>query len=278
MIRRSFGDGASISVLGIGCGRVGSVSNPVPMREIEATLEAAVDAGVTFFDTADIYGQGDSERTLGRLLRRHQGLFVVTKAGGRHSRYAGMIRLAKPILRMAARSRAEVRNAVLTARTASVVHEFSPNDLAQAVEASRRRLKLDQLHGLLLHDPSLETLRKPEIHDFLADILRRGHAARVGASVDSLDALDVAVGIPALSMVQVPLVLAESLPGTGTLETIRRRKIGLFAREVLRARSQSANRTAREAVAAAIAPDFITAAIVGASTRHHLNDLLPAAQ
>src|SRR5208282_4298942 len=106
MIRRSFGDGMRVSVLGVGCGRIASVSNPVPMREIEATLEAAVEAGVNLFDTADIYGQGDSERTLSRLLLRHRDrMFVLTKVGGRHSRYAGVIRLAKPLLRVVVRSR-----------------------------------------------------------------------------------------------------------------------------------------------------------------------------
>jgi aryl-alcohol dehydrogenase-like predicted oxidoreductase len=96
MIRRSFGDGERVSVLGIGCSRVASISNPVPMREIEATLEAAVQAGVNLFDTADIYGQGDSERTLARLLRRHRDrMLVVTKVGGHHGRYAGMARFAK---------------------------------------------------------------------------------------------------------------------------------------------------------------------------------------
>src|SRR5215471_16678470 len=106
MQQRSFGPGLCVSVLGVGCGRVASINNPVPMREIEATLEAAVEAGVNLFDTADIYGQGDSERTLSRLLRRHRGrMFVVTKVGGRHSRYASAIRLAKPVLRMLVRSR-----------------------------------------------------------------------------------------------------------------------------------------------------------------------------
>ena len=86
MERRFFGDGAWVSVLGIGCSRVGSISNSVPICEIEATLEAAVEAGVNLFDTADIYGQGDSERTLARLLRRHrEQMFVVTKVGGRHA-------------------------------------------------------------------------------------------------------------------------------------------------------------------------------------------------
>ena len=61
---RSFGRGVQVSVLGVGCSRVGSISNPVSMREVRATLEAAIDAGVNLFDTADVYGQGDSERLL----------------------------------------------------------------------------------------------------------------------------------------------------------------------------------------------------------------------
>ena len=80
MEKRSFGGRASVSVLGVGCSRVGSINNPVPTREIEATFEAAIAAGVNLFDTADIYGQGDSERTLGRLLARyHDRMFVTTK-------------------------------------------------------------------------------------------------------------------------------------------------------------------------------------------------------
>ena len=182
MIRRSFGNGVCVSALGIGCGRVGSISNPVPMREIEATLELAVEAGVNVFDTADIYGQGDSERVLGRLLRRHgDSMFVVTKVGRRYSRYAGVARLAKPLLRAVALSRPIARSAIVTVRTAAVLHDFSPSDLFPAVEASRRRLGLDVLHGLLLHSPSADTLRKPEIYDFLDELLRNQKSARVGA-------------------------------------------------------------------------------------------------
>src|SRR6516162_7435600 len=109
MQRRSFGDGVCVSVLGVGCGRVGSISNPVPMREVEATLEAAVESGINLFDTADIYGQGDSERTLSRLRHRYSDkVFVVTKVGGRHRRYASAMRIAKPLLRMLVRSQQQL--------------------------------------------------------------------------------------------------------------------------------------------------------------------------
>ena len=278
MIRRSFGNGVCVSALGIGCGRVGSISNPVPMREIEATLELAVEAGVNVFDTADIYGQGDSERVLGRLLRRHgDSVFVVTKVGRRYSRYAGVARLAKPLLRAVALSRPIARSAIVTVRTAAVLNDFSPSDLFPAVEASRRRLGLDVLHGLLLHSPSADTLRKPEIHDFLDELLRNQKSARVGASVDSLDALEAALSIPALTMIQAPLEVANSLPGTAMLDSMRRRNIGLFVREILRKASNRTDeaRSLPEALSAAVALDFVTSAIVGVSTRRHLTALLP---
>jgi aryl-alcohol dehydrogenase-like predicted oxidoreductase len=279
MERRSLGDGTWVSVLGIGCGRVGSISNPVPISEIEATLEAAVEAGVNLFDTADIYGQGASERTLARLLRRHrERLFVVTKVGGRHRRYADLIRLAKPLLRVVTRSRPKLQGAVVQARAVNVVHDFSPLYLRLAINASRRRLGLDQLDGLLLHSPSIETLNKPEISDLLDELLRGGKAARIGASVDSLAGLEAALSIPALSIIQAPMDVAAALPGTTILHSIRQRNIGLFVREVLRRskRETDQNWSPRAALSAAIAFDFVTAAIVGVSTRQHLDELLSA--
>jgi aryl-alcohol dehydrogenase-like predicted oxidoreductase len=281
MKQRSFGNAVSVSVLGLGCSRAGSISNPTPMREIEATLEAAIEAGVTLFDTADIYGQGDSERMLGRMLRRHgERIFVVTKVGGRHSRYAAALRLAKPLLRAIAGTRRELRSAVVAARTATVVHDFSPRDLAPAVDASRRRLKRDELQGLLLHDPSVDTLRQPEIAAFLAGLLQTGKARCVGVSIDSLAALEAAVAIPAISIIQAPLALVECVPGGAILEQIRNRNIGIFVREILRrpADSGTASRPPQAALAAAIAPQLVTSAIVGVSTRQHLVDLLPAVQ
>jgi aryl-alcohol dehydrogenase-like predicted oxidoreductase len=274
MIRRSFGDGMRVSVLGVGCGRIASISNPVPMREIEATLDAAVEAGVNLFDTADIYGQGDSERTLSRLLLRHRDrMFVVTKVGGRHSRYAGVIRLAKPLLRVVVRSRPQLHNAVVRARAATVSYNFRPHDLSLAVEGSRRRLRLDQLDGLLLHSPSLETLRDPEVHDFLAELLHSGRAAHVGASVKSLPEVEAALSIPTITMLQVPLAVAGALSGTAIIEHIRHRNIGVFVREILEG-VRLGTCSPREAISAAITPDFVTAAIIGVSTRRHLNESL----
>jgi aryl-alcohol dehydrogenase-like predicted oxidoreductase len=274
MERRSFVDGVQVSVLGIGCGRVASINYPVPMREIEATLEAAVEAGANLFDTADIYGQGDSERTLSRLFFRHRDrMFVVTKVGGRHNRYAAAIRLAKPLLRVLVRSRPQLRRAVVRARAATVSYNFRPHDLRSAVEGSRRRLHLDRPDGLLLHSPSPETLRNPEIHGFLAELLHSGRAGHVGASVKSLPEVAAELSISHLTILQVPLEIASALRGTAVIEDIRQRNIGLFVREILTGQP-FCGYSPGKVMSAAIAPNFVTAAIVGVSTRPHLSELL----
>jgi aryl-alcohol dehydrogenase-like predicted oxidoreductase len=274
MERRAFGNGVSVSVFGVGCGRVASVNNLVPLREIEATLEAAVEGGINLFDTADIYGQGDSERTLSRLLRRHRDrMFVVTKVGGRPSRYGGVTRLAKPLLRALVRSRPQLRSVVARARSAAVNQNLRPVDLRRAIEGSRRRLGLDELDGLLLHSPSLETLCNPEIHDFMHELLRSGRAAHTGVSVESLPEVEAAMSMSAITILQVPRAVGNALSGTAILEDIRRRNVAVFVRGVLEG---PAPITVRQAVSAAIAPDFVTAAVIGVSTRRHLDELLAA--
>ena len=77
-------------------------------------------------------------------------------------------------------------------------------------------------------------------------------------------------------MIQAPMDVADALPGTAILEGIRQRDIGLFVREVLRRPDRGTDEkwSPRGALSAAIAPDFVTAAIIGVSTRQHFNDLL----
>jgi aryl-alcohol dehydrogenase-like predicted oxidoreductase len=132
-------------------------------------------------------------------------MFVVTKVGARHSRYASVARLAKPLLRMLVRSRPKLRTTVVRARRVSAAQNIRPAELRRAVEGSRRRLGLDCLDGLLLHSPSIETLRDPEIHDFLAELIHNGWAAQVGASVESLPEVEAALSIPALTILQMPV-------------------------------------------------------------------------
>jgi aryl-alcohol dehydrogenase-like predicted oxidoreductase len=277
METRAFANGVRVSVLGVGCGRVGSINNLVPMREIEATLEAAIAAGVNFFDTANIYGQGDSEKALGRLLARYRDrMFVTTKVGFEVGRHAGVMRIAKPLIRTLIRLRPRARTVVLQARARSVGQNFSRQDLDCAVDGSCRRLGVDQLDGLLLHNPPVEMLRNPDIHDFLGGLVHGGKASQVGVSLESAEEVEAALSIPLITMLQIPWRVASAISGTGIPERILERRIGLFVREIL-GKPDIERRglpSIRDALLAAIAPDFVTAAIIGVSTRRHLHDLL----
>jgi aryl-alcohol dehydrogenase-like predicted oxidoreductase len=84
--------------------------------------------------------------------------------------------------------------------------------------------------------------------------------------------------MPVITILQVPMAVANVLSGTPTLEFIRQRGIGLFVRGVLSSADNGigGTRSLHERVSAAIAPDFVTAAIVGVSTRPHLAELLSA--
>ena len=108
------------------------------MREIEATLEAAIAAGVNLFDTADIYGQGDRERALGRLLGRYRDLmFVTTKIGFTLSPPVGAIRIAKPLLRALVQLRPRGRETASCVQESAHLTRISPSNVS--IEQSMTR-------------------------------------------------------------------------------------------------------------------------------------------
>src|SRR5258708_3792151 len=75
--------GRPLTVVGLGTWQLGADWGEVEEKDAMAVLEAAVEAGVTFFDTADVYGDGRSEQTIGRFLRHYPSVFVATKMGRR---------------------------------------------------------------------------------------------------------------------------------------------------------------------------------------------------
>src|SRR5688500_14762754 len=136
MMQREFGaDKTAWPVLGLGCSRIGSLGNPVPMRDIRALLERSLDLGVNLLDTADIYGQGDSEREIGRLLAgRRDRAFVVTKVGKLFSRKMRLMRPLKPLLKPLLAKVRSAKGAVVGQRDANLATDFSPEHITAAAE------------------------------------------------------------------------------------------------------------------------------------------------
>lgn len=269
MMQREFGqNGAALPVLGLGCSRIGSLGNPVPIRDIRALLERALDLGVNLLDTADIYGQGDSEREIGRLLAgRRDRAFVVTKVGKRFSRKMRLMRPLKPLLKPLLATKS-AKSAVVGQRDANLATDFSPEHITAAAEDSLRRLNFDSVDALLLHSPSATEIT-PAAGDALAALKKAGKVRHFGISCDDLPALKAALEIPGVELLELPLDVIDAAIEMRLSDVIRKRSIGVLAREVIRLQpGVPAARALQQA--ASRAP--VTSVILGTSSVGHLEE------
>lgn len=143
-----------VSEFGLWCARIGGIFKRDP-AEFVTLLSAAFDAGINFFDTADIYSQGESETLLGRAFRgrRRDQVVIASKAGyvlpSRRRLIARVKPLVRPIIRLLGLKRRHVTGAV----DGALSQDFSPSHLRSAVEGSLRRLKTDRLDLFQPHSP-----------------------------------------------------------------------------------------------------------------------------
>lgn len=271
MMQREFGqNGASLPVLGLGCSRIGSFGNPASMGDIRALLERSLDLGVNLLDTADIYGQGDSEREIGRLLAgRRDRAFVVTKVGKRFSRKMRLMRPLKPLLKPLL---ASANSAVVGQRDANLATDFSPGHVTAAAEASLRRLNFDSVDALLLHSPPAAEIT-PAVGEALAGLKRAGKIRHFGISCDDLRALKAALEIPGVELLELPLDVIDQAIGMRLTDVIRKRSIGVLAREVIRLQpGVPAAKALRQAASRAT----VTSVILGTSSVRHLEEAVAA--
>lgn len=268
--------GASVSIdrLTIGCSRAGSLSNPTPVSDIRQMWQAAVDAGVRGFDTANIYAQGDSERNLAKLLAANQTrqLEIITKAGFMHGRKAEIIRLTKPFLKPLVRLR-RANDMVKKVRSGVDQQNFNPAYLESCVRGSLRRLGVDSLPGFVLHDPGVDALERPELARFLFGLKQSAVATQIGISIADDTSLVAAIEFGAIDILQVPVTCYEKIRGSSIASAIRSRGTRLFVRQILN-RPDGERRGLELAVAELLQDEIVASVIVGVSQKDHLNAIL----
>ncbi len=176
-----------VSELGFGCSPLGGgLSQPISNREASYILDMAVSAGVNFFDTADNYGLGESERRLGRAFKSRRDAVVIATKGGAWFRpmdrvLQRMRLLFWPVHRL-------VRNAprrINAFRDQRKRYDYTPEHLTQAVEASLRRLATDYIDLYQLYNPGWDDLLALQI-DALVKLQEQGKIRHFGVSVDSV--------------------------------------------------------------------------------------------
>jgi aryl-alcohol dehydrogenase-like predicted oxidoreductase len=242
-----------VSPLGLGLSRIGSYTSKIGRDDARRLLEAAFDSGINVFDTADIYGQGDSESLLGSTFRERRNQVVIcTKVGYRLSAKGRLAAYVKPLLKpMLARimSRSErVGASVTAARGSALRQDFSPSYLRSAIDASLRRLRTDYIDLLLLHSPPVGGFQVDEVQHALDTARGAGKVRAYGVSSLSPSDADTWVRWPGISAIQLRFGPAEQQAAAGLLSEARTRGVGIIAREVLSSSGVLGNRPSTTAI------------------------------
>lgn len=197
MKTRTLGNsGRSVSEIGLGCWQLGadwgSVSEPQAMQ----ILETAWEHGVTFFDTADVYGGGRSEQLIGRFIPQHRDqIFVATKVGRQN--YPG---------------------------------PYTADTVKRHISESIERLGVDSLDLVQLHCVPSEVMAAGDIFDWLREFKREGLIKNFGASVESMEEAVSILDQPELTSLQIIFNIFRQKPITTLFDQAVARGVGIIVR------------------------------------------------
>jgi aryl-alcohol dehydrogenase-like predicted oxidoreductase len=191
--------GFKLSTISFGAWAIGGTWGAVDDSESMAALHRAVDKGVNFFDTADVYGDGRSERLMARLRKeRRETLVVATKAGRR-----------------------------LDPHTAA---GYDRANLSAFVERSLRNLETETIDLLQLHCPPTDVYYRSEVFGILDDLVKAGKLRFYGVSVERVEEALKAIEYPGVQSVQIIYNLFRQRPAELFFGEAMRRKVGILAR------------------------------------------------
>ena len=222
--------GLTVSVLGFGCAPLQSRVGRAPSLR---ALRCALDAGISFFDTANTYGQGQSESTLGEVIRScRERVVLCTKAGQTLSPLVGRLvplkRIVGPLIRPFRRVR-QAAGHIIAAQTKT--SQYSDKALTASVEGSLGRLGTDVIDLLLLHSPSVEVIRQGDAFLTLGRLQRAGKIRAFGVSCHSYEEAHAVLECTesGVSALQISFNVLDQ-EAAALLEPARKLGIGIIAR------------------------------------------------
>ena len=191
--------GADVSEIGFGAWAIGGSWGNVAETDAVAALNAALDDGVTFIDTADVYGRGRSERIIGEVLKARGGArpFVATKAG---------------------------RGGPNTPES------YTRENLAGFVERSLANLQVERLDLLQLHCPPTEVFYMPEVFGVLDDLVAAGKLRAYGVSVEKVEEGLKAIDYPNVASVQIIYNIFRQRPADLFFREAKRKGVAVIVR------------------------------------------------
>jgi aryl-alcohol dehydrogenase-like predicted oxidoreductase len=191
--------GWKVSEISFGAWAIGGTWGKVDDHESLAALHAALDGGVNFFDTADVYGDGHSERLLARLRKeRKEKFYIATKAGRR-----------------------------LDPHTAE---GYNRANLTAFIERSLKNLETDTIDLLQLHCPPTSVFYQPEVFGILNDLVKAGKLRHYGVSVEKVEEALKAIEFPGVQTIQIIFNIFRQRPAELFFPEAQRRRVGILAR------------------------------------------------
>ena len=230
---RQLGDtGLSLSELGIGGSHFGSMSKKSNPKAIEQTLKQALECGVNFCDTADIYGQGESERIIGRIFAKHRDrVIIATKAGFCLSDSGKLAAKLKPLIRPLLSAVKPLRQSVAQARGNQIQQDFSGDYLVQSVERSLKRLKTDYIDLFQLHEPPADAILDESILTALESLKKQGKIRFYGVACSNAEDALLSLQHAGYASVQVEINLYNQSAVDLLLPQAQAQKVGVIARQ-----------------------------------------------
>jgi aryl-alcohol dehydrogenase-like predicted oxidoreductase len=191
--------GWKVSSLSFGAWAIGADWGTVDDKESFAAVNRAIELGVNFFDTADVYGDGRSEKLLAKLRQEHsEKIIIATKAGRR-----------------------------LNPHNAK---GYNRANLTAFVERSLKNLQTDALDLLQLHCPPTQVYYMPEFFGVLDELVRAGKVRYYGVSVEKVEEALKAIEYPNVQTVQIIFNMFRQRPAELFFEQAKKRKVGILAR------------------------------------------------
>lgn len=233
---RQFGKtGWRVSEIGFGGARIGGLLAQDGGRATSLrTLAVALDAGVNFYDTADMYAQGESEVLIGKAFRKARNkVFIATKGGYRLPASKKLIQFIKPFAKPIVRALGLKRTSLPLSTARAITQDFSPSYLRKATEASLRRLQTDYIDLYQLHSPPREILTSRLLEDALgalAQLKAEGKIRHYGIALDFADDARRCLDLNGISSLQMPFGILDIEASEGVFKDVSKRGLGIIAR------------------------------------------------
>lgn len=261
--------------LALGCAKIGSALTPLSERDTIALLQRAHELGIRDFDTASIYGQGDSERFIGRALGAHRHALRIATKGGQllSAKQAFLARFKGPIRFLAART-GRIKKSVADARGLGVPKCFDAAHIARSLEGSLLRLGTRHVDTYYLHSPPLAALADEALKGVLRRARASGRARQIGVSCDDLDLALAAAADPDIDVVQ--FALSADARCLRVLDTLAAHGKHAVVRGLLSGGAGAASQDLAERIAASVAHPAVSVVILGTTDIGHLAENVQA--